>query len=169
MVRRERRTERHVADFLASVAFLIAVAVLILNDFALKRWAPGILSGKLSDVAGPLVLSLLLVAGAECIVHFGRRDRWARPWWFAGFACLVVAAFAVVKLTSIGGHVYAATTSQVLSIVQWVVSPIGLTVSTDVPVVVPDTLDVLVALAAIPLTFWVGWRWRGPVRPPAGS
>lgn len=164
-----RGKARHTADFLLSGVFLIALGALLINDFIVKRFAPGVVSGKLSDVAGPIVAALILVAAAEVLAHWIWRDRWARPWWFIGFSCLVVAIFAVVKLTTLGANTYAAATTAILSVVQWGVSPFGIAISTDVPVVVRDFLDVVVALVAIPLTFWVGWRWRGPIRRPADA
>jgi hypothetical protein len=51
---------------LASPGFVLALVLLILNDHLLKRVYPGVLTGKLSDVAGlvvaPLLLGVLLTA-----------------------------------------------------------------------------------------------------------
>ena len=41
-------------------AYLLALAVLLLNDHVLKEAVPGVLTGKLSDVAGLIVLPVLL-------------------------------------------------------------------------------------------------------------
>ena len=39
-------------EMLLHPAMLLAIVVLVLNDHALKGWAPGVVSGKLSDFAG---------------------------------------------------------------------------------------------------------------------
>jgi len=41
-------------------ALLLSLVVLIVNDHVLKSWAPGVLSGKLSDFAVLVLLPLLL-------------------------------------------------------------------------------------------------------------
>lgn len=158
-----RGDKRYTADFLLSVVFWVALAVLIVNDFVIKQVSPGVVSGKLSDIAGPIVAALVLVAGTEIIVRWLQGDTWARPSWFIGSACLVVATFAVVKLTPVGADIYAESTRQILSVAQWVLSPLGASISPDVPVVVRDPLDVVVALVAIPIAALVGWRWRQPL------
>jgi hypothetical protein len=45
--------------------FVGAVAVLLLNDHVLKSGAPGLITGKLSDLAGLIVLPLLVLALAQ--------------------------------------------------------------------------------------------------------
>jgi hypothetical protein len=49
-------------DLLGSHGFLFALSLLLLNDFFLKRYAHGTLSGKLSDFAGLFVLPIFCVA-----------------------------------------------------------------------------------------------------------
>jgi hypothetical protein len=46
-------------------AFLLALFVLLLNDHVLKRVCPGVLTGKLSDFAGVLLLPIFLHAVLE--------------------------------------------------------------------------------------------------------
>ena len=70
-----------------------AAAVLAVNDHLLKRAFPGILTGKLSDLAGCFVLPLFLSAVLACLTPWGRRTRLA-----IGTAVTVV-AFAAVKLS----------------------------------------------------------------------
>jgi hypothetical protein len=70
-----------------SPVVLAALAVLLLNDHVLKRAWPGIVTGKLSDVAGPVVVAALL-GGA---VRLWRARYEPVAWW------AVAAAFALVK------------------------------------------------------------------------
>lgn len=51
------------ARWLLQPAFLIAVAVLLVNDHVLKHAYPGWWTGKLSDVAGVVMLAVLLAVG----------------------------------------------------------------------------------------------------------
>ncbi|MEU7474538.1 hypothetical protein AB0A63_01055 [Lentzea sp. NPDC042327] len=116
-----------------------AAAVLLLNDHVLKRAWPGLVTGKLSDVAGlvvaPAVLGLL--AG---LLRAGR----------AGAAAAVVltgAGFAWVKTTAVGAEVASAAWSLV----------------NGPSVVLADPTD-LVALPALGLAWWT-WR-RAAAAPP---
>lgn len=153
--------QRRTADFLTSAVFLVSLALLLINDFVLKRLTPGTLSGKLSDFVGPIVAALIVVAALEFLARRGGRDRWARPSWFLATACLVVLAFSFVKLTTVGSLAYGAVNDALMTAVQWVVSPLGWEVDTRLPLVVKDPLDVLIAAASIPLVAWLGLRWRG--------
>ncbi|WP_410644836.1 hypothetical protein [Amycolatopsis sp. lyj-346] len=116
-----------------------AAVVLLLNDHVLKPAWPGLVTGKLSDVAGlvaaPPVLGLLL---GLCLA--GRIG--------AAAAVLVTGAgFAWVKLTAVGADVASATWSVV----------------NGPSVVLADPSD-LVALPALGLSWWV-WR-RVAAAPP---
>jgi hypothetical protein len=51
---------------------LAAIALLVINDHVLKGTAPGVLTGKLSDVAGMIFFPLFLAAVLEL---FGARHR----------------------------------------------------------------------------------------------
>ena len=148
-------------DFLLSAIFLTALTLLLVNDFLLKRFAPSVLSGKLSDLAGPIVASLILVAAIEVMVRWLRPTSWARPWWFAAAALLVVTAFAAIKLTATGAELYAVTNTWVLNQLASITSAIGWGEPTVRVSVVEDSVDVVVALFAIPAVIWVGLRWRG--------
>ncbi len=116
-----------------------ATAVLLLNDHVLKQAWPGLVTGKLSDVAGlvaaPPVLGLLLglvladrVGAAAAVLSTG-------------------AGFAVVKLTAVGAEVASAAWSAV----------------NGPSVVLADPSD-LVALPALGLSWWI-WR-RVAAAPP---
>jgi hypothetical protein len=48
---------------------LLSLCVLIVNDHVLKRWAPGVLSGKLSDFAVLVLLPLLLHGVLELLIE----------------------------------------------------------------------------------------------------
>ena len=83
-VRRSQRPPRHrgpggaamrPGDVLIHPIALAATALYALNDHILKEVTPGLLSGKLSDVAGLVVLPLTLLAIAEITTGriYGRR------------------------------------------------------------------------------------------------
>jgi hypothetical protein len=140
-------------DGLIDPFVLGAVAILALNDQVLKRVWPGALTGKLSDVAGLVVVPLLLVAAAELLV--AARGRWRRPaslplTWAAVATGL---AFAAVKLLP----QFEAAWEFALGLVQWPVSAVrdvlaGLPIPPVRPVIsTPDATD-LVALPAV----WLG-------------
>lgn len=79
---------------------VIAIALLIVNDHVLKAIAPGVLTGKLSDVAGMIFFPVLLAAAAE---QLGIRR---------GVAAVIVAAmatgvvFATIKLSPAAADLY---------------------------------------------------------------
>jgi hypothetical protein len=115
-----------------------ATAVLLLNDHVLKHVWPGLVTGKLSDVAGlvvaPSVLGLLLG------LFLARRTA-------AAAAVLVTGAgFALVKLTAAGAGVASAAWSVV----------------NGPSVILADPTD-LVALPALGLSWWA---WRRVVAAP---
>lgn len=71
---------------------LIAVTVLGVNDHWLKEAWPGSISGKLSDVAGLIVLPIVVVAAGELLL---RRPLDGRVMCSVALAC--AAGFAIVK------------------------------------------------------------------------
>ena len=56
---------RRPGDLLLHPIAVLAVAVLVINDHVLKGLAPGLLTGKLSDLAGLLFFPLLLASVVE--------------------------------------------------------------------------------------------------------
>jgi hypothetical protein len=56
---------------------LAAIAILIVNDHILKAVAPGLLTGKLSDIAGLVFFPLLLQASWEVAVGVAGTNRLA--------------------------------------------------------------------------------------------
>ncbi len=153
-------TRRRTGDFLLSPVFLTALVVLLLNDFVIKRFFPGVVSGKLSDVAGPVVAALVVVAIAEMVVKWSKPAAWARVWWFALASSLVVLALGAVKLTEAGASVYSTVNEWVLARLADAGTAFGWSGSDPRVAVVPDAMDAVIALAAIPLVVWVGLRWR---------
>ena len=65
------------ADALLHPLALAALVLLILNDHLLKDLAPGPLTGKLSDVAGLVVLPLIILGAWELVM--ASLGRWFRP------------------------------------------------------------------------------------------
>jgi hypothetical protein len=71
------------------------VALLALNDHLLKRAWPGLVTGKLSDLAGCFVLPLFLSALLACVT------RWPLARRVAVGAVVTVAFFAALKLSPV--------------------------------------------------------------------
>ena len=158
-VARERR--RGVAgDALLHPVALVAIATLVVNDQLLKAAAPGLLTGKLSDVAGLVFFPLLLVAAAELVSGTLRR-----PWRGPSPRAITLAvaftglAFAAVKVTPFGEAAYEA----LLGAAQWPFRAVGgLAGGSGVPPfaqveLTRDPTD-LVALAALWIPFEMGLR-----------
>ena len=82
---------------LASPVSVVGLQVLVLNDHVLKQAWPGVVTGKLSDVAGLVVAPLLLTVGLAA-VGLRRPCTWACALTAAGFTAVKVstAAAAVV-------------------------------------------------------------------------
>jgi hypothetical protein len=87
---------------------LVAVGVLVLNDHVLKPWLDNTVTGKLSDVAGLLVLPLVMLATLEWVRWAIRRHgRWAFDRGEAAVAVAVTGVgFAAVKLVPAVGTAY---------------------------------------------------------------
>jgi len=116
-----------------------ALALLLLNDHVLKPRVPGPVTGKLSDVAGPVVLAALLGPLAARLVR--------RPWAEAAAWWAVAVAFAAVKVVP-------AVNAAAVTVLTALVGPSA---------IVRDASDVL-GLLALPLA----WRLTrsAPARPP---
>ncbi|MDH2425639.1 hypothetical protein [Sphaerisporangium sp. TRM90804] len=124
--------------WLSHPATVTAVMVLLLNDHFLKHLWPGVVTGKLSDVAGMLVAPPLLALPVS-VFGFARRQPCADRLAVASLL-LTGSGFALVKATPAG----ASLASQVWSTVA------------GPSVVLADVSD-LVALAALGVAWWV-WR-----------
>jgi hypothetical protein len=94
------------ADALLHPLAVAALVLLILNDHVLKVLAPGPLTGKLSDLAGLVVLPLLILGAWE--VAMATLGRWVGPArnGLIGALALAGAAFAAIKLSGDGAEIY---------------------------------------------------------------
>lgn len=115
--------------WIAHPVTVAAAVVLFVNDHALKQAWPGLVTGKLSDVAGMVMFPALLGALAGLVRVPLRVSRWAAP-------VVTVIGFAWVKATVAG----AAAASAVWS-----------------GVILRDPTD-LVALPGVVLSWWVAGR-----------
>ncbi|MCB9754964.1 MAG: hypothetical protein H6713_33930 [Myxococcales bacterium] len=129
---------------------LTAVAVLLVNDHVLKARWPGLVSGKLSDVAGLVYFPLLLQAIVEA-------PRWARARYRPSPAILLVCVlitglvFALVNLWAPATSLY----ERGFGAVRWCLLDGGWrTGGAPRPVTLtPDPTDLL----ALP-SLWLAWR-----------
>lgn len=145
------------ADGLLHPVSLLALGLLLLNDHALKAAWPGLLTGKLSDVAGLVVFPLVVVAAWETFLVAVRRWRGpiARPLALAVVATGVT--FTLVKTTPSG----ALAAGWLLGLGQWLLSlPIHLVAGTPVAPVMPTAIVVdptdLLALPCLAIAVWIG-------------
>lgn len=132
-----------------------AVLVLIVNDHLLKRAMPGLITGKLSDVAGLVFFPLTLaVALAWLARRAGRRAEPVRL--VASTAVLTGVVFALVKTTAVGGwwyrHGLAALQCPARVALAWLTGA-----RPECPAEVSLTPDVtdLVALPALLVPYWL--------------
>lgn len=143
-------------DALLHPVALASLALLIFNDHVLKFRAPGLLSGKLSDVAILVVGPLLLQGIVEVFLA-----RSGRPWGPSGRAALVACAvtgiaFALEKTLSPATELYRVTWGAM----RWPLDALvafarGLHAPARVPVAaVTDPTD-LVTLPALLAVWWV--------------
>lgn len=88
---------------------LLAIALLVVNDHVLKARAPGVVTGKLSDLAGLIFFPLFLAAVAE---HAGLRRGRATV---IAAALATGAGFAAIKLWAPAGDLYRVG----LAVLQW--------------------------------------------------
>ena len=163
------QASRRTADFLLSVPFLVALVVLVVNDFILKRTVPSYVTGKLSDLAGPVVASLVAVAGVEVISRRRDPDRWAAPSWFLACAVIVVVTFGAIKLTDPGTEFYVNVNAWLIDAARRPMSLFGDPTQPVEVSVIRDPWDVVLALLAIPGVYAVGVRWRRPPTKPSTS
>jgi hypothetical protein len=104
------------AEAMLSPVVLGAMVVVIANDHALKRQWPGLVTGKLSDVAGLIVLPVLLVALLEgSRLALGMRDPAGTEHDLALTAAVSAMCFSAVKTSTWVAAAY----SDVLGWLQW--------------------------------------------------
>ncbi len=158
-------------DALLQPVALGAIALLLLNDHVFKAIAPGLVTGKLSDVAGLVFFPMLLVAVAELVL--AATGRWHGP--DARLVTVAVAAtgiaFTAVKLLPGAEALY----EGVLGLAQWPFRLLaGLfpgSAAAGGPVAVDLTRDAtdLVALVALWIPMELGVRRARPARPRSRS
>lgn len=136
---------------------MLAVATLAINDHVLKAWIPGVLTGKLSDVAGMVFFPLLLLALLEPML--GRRLRGRRH--AIAAAAITAVGFAAIKVwpAATTGYSYAWAAMQWPghAVLAWID---GLALPGLMPVAcVTDATD-LVALLALAIPIGMTGRQR---------
>jgi hypothetical protein len=102
-------------DALLQPVALGAIALLIVNDHVFKAVAPGLVTGKLSDIAGLVFFPLLLVAIAELALAATGRWRGADVRVVTAAVAATGIAFTTVKLLPGAEALY----EQVLGLGQW--------------------------------------------------
>jgi len=138
---------------------LAALALLLLNDHILKTLAPGLLTGKLSDVAGLAYFPLLLVAVVE--LGAGRLGRLHRNALLLAAISATAIVFACAKSLPTATAVY----NEALGSLQWVLSGGPITGREPTPTgAVTDASDLL-AMPALLLAWLVGSVRAGTPRP----
>lgn len=149
-------------DGLLNPIALAALAVLILNDQALKAAWPGPVTGKLSDVAGLVVAPLALQAVAEmALAAMGRWEGPSRWVLWAGIA-IVGVGFAAIQLWPPAVELYRIA----LGTAQWPIrAAVAVLTGEPIPAIAPvaatpDAADLL-ALPALGVAWWVGRRRSG--------
>ncbi len=138
-----------------------AVLLLLLNDHVLKGAFPGFVTGKLSDLAGLVFFPLLLQAIWELAQQaLGRAWRPSRRVLAVAIA-LTAVCFSLVKLWPPASELYA----WLWGVLQWpFVALVRLGSGRELPdlhrvSLVRDPTDLL-ALPALAICAWIGWRRR---------
>jgi hypothetical protein len=147
--------------FVAHPVAVLAILVLLANDHVLKALVSGVLTGKLSDVAGLLFFPLLLADGVLAgSALAGVGDRASRSRVVRVTALVTAGAFALVKTTAFGAGLLGLG----LAVTGWPVSALvsGPHSLVAAPVVV-DPTD-LVAIPVVLVAVWIA-RDRGPSSP----
>lgn len=135
---------------------LAAIALLVVNDHVLKAAWPGLVTGKLSDVAGLVFFPLLLAAVAQQV-------RPALPLRRTALMCALLTAlvFAAIKLSPLAGDAYRAG----LGALQWPLYALwALAHDRGLPALLrvaltPDPTDLL-TLPAVLVAVWLAHRPR---------
>jgi hypothetical protein len=128
---------------------LAALALLVVNDHLLKARHPGLVTGKLSDIAGMVLAPLVLAAIADATLPLRwvrRRDYPVRSAWVCAAAVAVV--FAATKTWSPATHAYEAVFAALWAKIRWIMAQaLGQQIWSDRIVLVRDPTD----LVAIPM------------------
>lgn len=158
------------AEGLLHPGALLAVAVLVINDHFAKAHWPGLVTGKLSDVAGLLFFPLFLQAGVE-LLHSASRRQW-RPSRFVLISGAVATAvvFALIKTWAPASELYRVG----LGLLRWPLdAAFALAQGHALPMtsrvmLTADPTDLL-ALPAVCGAVALGWARSEPRSGPSGS
>ncbi len=137
------------------------LVVLITNDYVLKRAMPDEVTGKLSDIAGLVLLPLAVVSVVEAVRYVIHRERWQTTTGeLLGAIAVAALGFIAVKSSNAVGQTY----GDVLGAVRWLpATGIALierqTAPTMRPVLVTHDVTDLLALPALALA----WLNAAPV------
>lgn len=160
----ERHPTARPADGLLHPVVLGALVVLVLNDQVLKAAWPGLVTGKLSDLAGLIVAPLALQAAWELGTWTLGRWRGPSKTVLAVSISVVGLAFAAIQVWEPATEVY----RWGLGVAQWPFRALaaaltGAPSTSVVPVVATGDAEDLVALPALGITWWLGRRriWVG--------
>jgi hypothetical protein len=134
---------------------LLAIAVWLLNDHLLKSMFPGIITGKLSDIAGmvvtPLVVAVFVELAAPRTVRAKRRFVRINAWLSI---IIVAAAFAAAKTTLAGHDIYVTIATLIRAPLHVVVERFHPIVFKESVVLVRDVTD-LIAIPFGVVSVWL--------------
>lgn len=139
----QERREPAPGSLLLEPCFQLALFLLVLNDHVLKSAVPGVITGKLSDMAG-LALAPVLAASLGELVGARSTDRRSRIRQLAFWAVATALGFSAIELWEPAAQVYSQLLGAVQSLPRVVVAG-----STDRPIVwavarhVADPADLL--------------------------
>ena len=135
-----RSDDRVRGDLVLHPVALASLVVLLLNDHVLKAAAPGVVTGKLSDLAGMAFFPFLVLAARDALL---RRPPTVTSAWVV--ALVTASTFAAVKLSEPARDLYA-------TVVGWLRYPADALLTgadSPVPVVIqPDPGDVVTVVAS---------------------
>ena len=129
---------------------LVAIATWLLNDHVLKGLWPGLVTGKLSDIAGMIVTPMLLTACIELVSP----KRWQRSSWFRAVpwtcAAVVALAFAAAKTWAPANDLYGSAVTALRAPLRFALSRIMSITWSERTILTRDATDlVAVPFAAI--------------------
>ena len=135
---------------------LAALALLVLNDHVLKARFPGLVTGKLSDLAGMVLAPLFVLAIADALApaSLARRRAYATA---SAWACVlfVACAFTLTKTWTPAAHFYETVMGLARTPFRWIGAwTLGRPLWTEHVVLVRDPTD-LVALPFGLLAVWI--------------
>lgn len=144
--------------YLTHPVTLLAIAVLVLNDHLLKERWPGLITGKLSDLAGLAFFPLLLLGALDLAAQLLGKSWSVNRRFRVGIVAVLVTAvvFASIQLSPWAEGAYV----EALAVIQWPYHALAALLQ-DYPVPAPrapnntaDPTD-LVALVALLVPLWL--------------